>query len=240
MNNSVPTHKKVILAISIILVVAVSILLFIYVARPMLELASTPEAFRSWVDERGAKGVLAYIGITVMQILIAFIPGEPLEIAAGYAFGIFKGTLLCMAATSLGSIIVLVLVRKFGIKLVEIFFSKEKIESLKFLHSSEKRTLIVAIIFIVPGTPKDLLCYFAGLTDIPLPLLLTICTIGRFPSIITSTVGGDALSSHNFLFAVIVFAGTLLLSLGGILLYNKLKGKNGKGKSDDTKPEAQI
>ena len=123
--------------------------------------------------------------------------------------------------------IVFALVRCFGLRLVEVFFSREKLRSLRFLKSSPKRDMLFLIIFMIPGTPKDLLCYFAGLTDIRFPLWLLICSLGRLPSIITSTLGGDALGTENYIFAAAVFAITLLVSAGGIFLYRQL-GKKGE------------
>lgn len=88
--------------------------------------------------------------------------------------------------------------------LVEVFFPEEKLKKLKFLKTTPKRDMIFFIIFMIPGTPKDLLCYFTGLTDIKFSLWLLICSLGRLPSIITSTVGGDALGTSNYWFAVAV------------------------------------
>lgn len=93
----------------------------------------------------------------------------------------------------LGSVTVFALVRRWGRGLVEVFFPADKLEKLHFLlHTSPKRTALFWLIFTVPGTPKDLLCYFAGLTDLPWGTWLLIATVGRLPSIVTSTVGGSA------------------------------------------------
>ena len=64
--------------------------------KPMLALLSDPERFRDWVDERGLWGRAAFVGMMSLQIIAAMIPGEPLEIAAGYAFGAAEGTALCL------------------------------------------------------------------------------------------------------------------------------------------------
>lgn len=223
----VKDKKKIIVGILMIIAAIVIVLVCIFVGIPLVRLAGEPEKFREWVDSKGMWGPVLYIALVVFQILIAFIPGEPLEIAAGYVFGTFKGTLLCITAASIGSIIVILMVRKFGKAILELYFDKEKIESLKFLQSSDKKIVIFLILFIVPGTPKDLLCYYGGLTDISLPLLIFICTVCRFPSIITSTVGGDALGTGQYLFAVIVFAVTAVVSLIGILIYKKFSQKKG-------------
>ena len=182
---------------------------------------------RSWFRAHEPYGALVYCLVTVVQILLAFLPGEPLELAAGYAFGAVKGSLLCLLAEGIGSILVLLLVRRFGPGLVRLFFSEEQLERLKFLHYSPKRLLLFAIIFMVPGTPKDLLCYFAGLTDIDLVKLIIICTVGRIPSVVTSTLGGSAIGDRSYVFAIAVFAVTAVLSVAGIAVYNHICAKHG-------------
>ena len=74
----------------------------------------------------------------------------------------------------------------------------------------------------IPGTPKDLLSYFAGLTDIKMGRWLLITTVARIPSVITSTVGGNAVGEQNYLFAILVFAGTLAVSALGLLIYQRI------------------
>ena len=189
---------------------------------PMIRFASDPEQFRQWVDSHGILGEITYMLMVILQVIIALIPGEPLEIAGGYAFGAVEGTILCLAAGGIGSAIVFFLVRRFGIRLVEVFFPREKLRQLNFLRSSPRRTVLFLLIFMVPGTPKDLLCWFVGLTDMKLPVLLLICTLGRLPAVITSTVGGNALGDERYWFAVIVFAATFVLSITGLAIYNRI------------------
>lgn len=193
-----------------------------FVGRPMIRFVSEPEKFRLWVDEHGIWGRLAFIGMVIFQIIVAIIPGEPLEIGAGYAFGTVEGTILCLIGAVLGGAIVVLLVRRYGIKLVEVFFPKEKIMSLRFMQDSRRLELLVFIVFMIPGTPKDLLCYAVGLTNLRMRDWLWISLVARIPSIITSTIGGNALGERNYVFAAAVFAVTLLISLGGILLYRHI------------------
>lgn len=224
-------EKKMAIAGIAIALAAVAVLVWL-VGVPLVKFASEPEKFRAWVDSHGIKADFAYVGMVILQVIVAVIPGEPFEIAGGYAFGAVKGTLLCIAACTAGSMIVFALVRKFGMKLVEVFFSREKLESVKFLKSSPKRDSLFLLIFMLPGTPKDLLSYFAGLTDIGVPAWLMICSLGRIPSIITSTVGGSAIGEKKYLFAVAVFVGTLLVSGLGVLLYNRIRKKHENDRKD--------
>lgn len=181
------------------------------------------------MDDNGIWSRFAYMGMVILQVVIAVLPGEPFEIAARPTpLAPVEGSLLCIAASTLGSITVFLLVRYFGVPLVEVFFSEEKLHRIKFLKTTPKRDFIFFIIFMIPGTPKDLLCYFAGLTDIRLSLWLLICSLGRLPSIVTSTVGGDALGTSNYWFAAAVFAITLVISLVGLLFYKKICNRHGK------------
>lgn len=223
-------------AAALLLLLALAVLAFFRLGKPMLRLVSEPEFFRGWVQERGIWGRVAYVGMMMLQVIVAFIPGEPLEIAAGYAFGAVEGTLLCMGAATLGSLAVFFLVRRFGARLAELFFSKEKLRSLRFLQSSRRRNILFLIVFSIPGTPKDLLCYFAGLTDMKPGVWLLICSLGRIPSIVSSTVGGDALGSRSYLFAIAVFAAGLALSGAGLLAYRRIRQRHSteKKESEDT------
>lgn len=172
--------------------------------------------------ERGWWGQLAFVGMMALQIFVAVIPGEPLELTAGYAFGAWLGMGLCLAGAALGSIVVFLLVRSLGVRAVEAFFPREKIMELSFLKDVRRRDVLIFTLFCIPGSPKDLLTYVSGLTNISLARWLLLTTPARIPSIVTSTVGGDALGVGNIPFAIAVFMVTLLISGGGILAYRRI------------------
>lgn len=201
------------------------IVVFIFVGEPMIKFAKEPERFRDWVDNLGVWGRLAFVGMIALQIIVAVIPGEPLEIVAGYAFGVFEGTLLCILGSLIGGIIVFLFVRYFGVKVVDIFIPHEKITQLKFLNTKKKLTLLTAIVFLIPGTPKDVLTYFVGLTPMKITTWMLITSLARFPSIITSTMGGNALGTKEYIAAIIIFAATVIISAAGLLIYKKISSK---------------
>jgi uncharacterized membrane protein YdjX (TVP38/TMEM64 family) len=226
-------QKKRLAVGGVVIFILLSLFLFWFVGRPMIRFARQPELFRQWVDARGVWGKIAYVGMVFLQVLVAIIPGEPLELCGGYAFGAFWGTVLCLLGAVLGSVAVFALVRRLGQPLVEVFFPKEKLESLRFLRSSPKRDALMWLIFTVPGTPKDLLCYFAGLTDLSWGKWLLIATVGRIPSIVTSTIGGDALGVKNYQFALIAFAVTLAISGVGLLIYRTVCRRHEEAEKQD-------
>ena len=221
-------QKKMLSAAAIIIFILLFAALAWFVGRPMIRFARQPEQFRSWVDGHGALGCAAYAAMVFLQVVVAIIPGEPLEIAGGYAFGAWWGTALCLIGAVLGSAAVFALVRRWGRPLAEVVFPKEKLDKLQFLHSSPKRTALLWLIFTAPGTPKDLLCYFAGLTDMKWRTWLLIATVGRLPSIVTSTVGGGALGDRNYTTAAIAFGVALAAAGVGYLVYRAVCRRNGQ------------
>jgi len=220
-------HRKIIALLILLAVLCVFALVFIYIGRPLIEFLDRPQEFRDWINSFGIWGRLIFIGIIFLQVIVAVIPGEPFEIAAGYSFGSIEGTLLCIAGMTISGILIFILVRKYGVKFVELFFSTEKINSLKFLNDSKKLNLLFFILMLIPGTPKDLLCYFAGLTNMKLSHFIFISAVARIPSVVTSSIGGSMLGQQKYITAIIAFAVTISISLIGLLIYKMIeKRKN--------------
>lgn len=220
--------KQIYVSIILLLVLAFSVAVYFLAGKPLIEFISEPSAFKAWVGEHGFFAYIAFVLTTVFQIIIAFIPGEPFELAAGYAFGGFIGTLLCVIASVIGCTIVFGLTRKFGMPLVELFFGKEKIDKLKFLKNSKKRNIVIFLLFFIPGTPKDIITYFVGLTDIKLWQWLLICSVAKLPSIVTSTVSGGAFGQQKYVTAIVFLGVTAIISAVGVLIYNKVIAKHNK------------
>lgn len=194
-----------------------AVLLFLFIKHEM----SDTDAFQLLVKENYLLSVLILIAICAVQVVVALVPGELVEVAAGYAFGSVAGAIYCMIGISIGSALVILLVRKFGRRLVEAFYPRDKIDSLPILNQPKKRNVLTFILFLIPGTPKDLITYVVGITDMSIPLYLLLSNVARIPSIVMSTISGDALGSNKFLFAVLFYAGTAVVSGIGYLIYKK-------------------
>lgn len=191
------------------------------------------ELVRSWVEENYLLGVVGIILVCAVQVVIALIPGEAVEIACGYVFGAWGGALICSLGILLGSVTVIVLVRRFGRRFVEVFYPKEKIDSLPILSDPKKRNVTAFLLFLIPGTPKDLMTYVVGLTDMSIPIYIVLTMTARFPSIIISTMGGDAVGDGRFIKACVVFIIAAVISGGGYLCYLLLQKRFG-AKSNKT------
>ncbi len=224
------TKKKIIAISLLVVVIAILTAIVLTTCMPMLKMADDPDEFRLYMENRGLGGVVFFIFVTVIQVIAAVIPGGPLEVAAGYCFGPFKGALICDLGMTIGSLIVFLLVRKFGMAFIEIFISREKIESLKFLKTTGQSRLVIFILFLIPGSPKDILAYAVGLTDLSVVSWIFITSVGRFPSILLSTLSGDALGDQKYsLFIAVIIMIAVLAGIGGFL-YRRWAKKNEQSK----------
>ncbi len=226
--NFFKRHKILIKIIVMLLFLLFCGLVTVGIGKPIINFVEQPEKFREWVNSHGLWGKLSFVLMVFFQVVIALIPGEPLEIGAGYAFGAVEGTILTVIGTVLGSVAVYFMVKKWGIRFCEIFFDRQKLLSLKILKNKRKRDILAFIIFLLPGTPKDLVTYFLGLTEMKLSYVIFLSSVVRLPSIITSTLGGDAIGVEEYVTAIIVFGITLLMSLIGLIIYRKILVKKKK------------
>ena len=215
-------HRKILYIAAVAIFVVFCALVGWLVGVPMVRLAGEPEAFRQWVDGFGIWGRLIFMGMVFLQVLVALIPGEPLELAAGYVFGVVEGSLLSMAGILLGSAVVFLLVKRLGTKFVEVFFPERELKRLSFLKDPRKARVLAFVLMTIPGTPKDLLSYFSGLTPLKLWQWLLIVLVSRIPSLMTSTVSGALAGKENYSLSAVVFGITICLSLIGILYYRKI------------------
>lgn len=180
-------------------------------------------AVRAFVSDHAFVSRLAMLGINIVQVLLAFLPGEPVELASGYAFGFWEGTALCLVASGLATSAIYWATRRWGWKLVGLFFDRSLFDRFSWLKSAKRLELIMLIVFLIPGTPKDFLTYFAGLTNMRFLPVVLIATFGRIPSIVTSTIAASAVGSGNWpLVACTLVASAFLLAVSG-LMYRRLR-----------------
>lgn len=233
--------KKVNLSIKNVVKNALPIVLFL-ILMLALTLAFLPEikklatdegreTFKAWVDGLGFWGWLATLGIQLLQIFVAFIPGEPVELMLGYVWGPWLGTFTCLLGIFIGTSLIYFFVKKLGRKFVIRIVGEADLTKYKFLSNRSRAQLTVFILFFIPGTPKDALTYIAPLAPIPAVSYFLITTFARIPSIVTSTILGDSIANGNYILAIFVFAITALISSLGIIFGNKyVEKKNAKGK----------
>ncbi len=219
---------KVLLALLVIGLVA---FLCIRYLLPLSHLLTTEEGrmeIGSAIEEYGIFAPLIFIGMMALQIVIAFIPGGPMELLGGMLFGSVRGILYSALGVLLGMFLVVLLVKCFGKPVVNFFLSEEQLERFSVLRDEKKLEFWVFILFLIPGIPKDLLTYVVPLTKISTVNFLFLATIARMPALVASVLIGDSLTKGNYVLCIIVCAVAAVLAFAGFRLKSVLMEKKGK------------
>lgn len=210
--------RIVILIITILLLIGLTIYLFPMIGKLFDE--QEREIFKEEIQSTGIKGVLMLLGLQGVQILLPIIPGEPIEILAGMCFGPVGGLIFLMLSSCLITALIFFTVRKLGKSFVYGVCSEEKIKKLensKLFKNSKKIEYIMLILFLIPGTPKDLLVYIAGLLPLKPLRFILISTFARIPSMISSTMAGASIVEGNLKLGIILYTITFLIV--GIVIF---------------------
>ena len=181
------------------------------------------ESFRSVIMDMGVLGVLVIIGLSIAQVFLFFLPGEPIELLSGMCYGAVGGLLAALVGIFISCWLIFWLVKKAGRPFVETIIGQErleKVESSEFLKSGKAEKLLL-FLFVIPGTPKDFFVYVGALMHADPLKFITLSTLFRFPSIISSTVVGASFAEGNRTFAIIVYAVTAVVSLIIMRFYSK-------------------
>lgn len=177
---------------------------------------------QAWADSLGPAAPLAMAGLVAAQVVFAFLPGEPLELGAGYAFGFWEGTALCLAGSLAGTLAICAVVRAVGMRAIALFFPPEKLAEASWVRDARRFDLVLFLVFLIPGTPKDLLTYVAALSGKRAWRIAAVTTAGRVPSVVTSTLTAHFAAQGNWIATAASAAATLALVAAGALAYRLL------------------
>jgi uncharacterized membrane protein YdjX (TVP38/TMEM64 family) len=166
-----------------------------------------------FINSFGALSVVIFIGLQVVQVLIAPIPGEINGFIGGYLYGPFLGTLYSTIGLTIGSWLAFLLARWLGLPFVEKIINPDIIK--KYDHFMEHRGIpITFILFLIPGFPKDALSYIIGLSHMKTTTFLIICTAGRLMGTIMLSISGSyARNDQNVAMLVILGISALIALL---------------------------
>lgn len=232
---------KVIKIMLLTIVTAIFVGLIIYLI-PFMKEISTKEgqlAFKQKIDDLGFLGILLLFLLQLAQIVLVILPGEPLEVLAGMCYGTVGGTIFIFASVFVTTTLIYLLVKKYGKKYIYQSFKKEKIDKIensKALKNPKTVETVLAILFLIPGTPKDLLTYIGGLLPINYKKFVIIATFARFPSVISSTIVGNDIAQGKWQSIIPIYVITFVITALIIFITNKLdKNKLTKDALDSLK-----
>lgn len=210
------------------------------VLMPYMQKLSDPEVqqvVEEWVRRVGVWGWIAMLGAQILQVVIAFIPGEPVELIAGALYGSIGGLMLCLVGCVFASSMIFLLSKRLGKSILDTLFGAEKVKDWKWLYDSQRLDLVVFLLFLIPGTPKDMLTYVVGVTQMRLGKFLLLSTFARIPSVVSSTMIGASLRHGNWTMTVLVFLVTAVFGIVGITTKERVLAFCRKGRGEQTKRE---
>ena len=190
------------------------------------------------ISSYGAYSPLAFILLQIVQVVVAPIPGGAIEFLGGYLFGVKPGFLYSMIGLLLGSWLAFSLARIFEKWAVEKFVTDQTRKKFDYLIGHEG-LILSFLLFLIPGFPKDALCYILGLTPMHLGIFLIISTIGRVPGTLMATLQGAKAFDHQYKIFFLLLGISALVILVFYIYHDeihyqikKLKGKKDKGSGD--------
>ena len=165
------------------------------------------------LEQHRSTASLILMGFQILQVIICILPGQPIQYVASYFFGIFRGYLISVAGAVIGATVAFYLARILGQDALHVIFGEERVEDYRRKLNSGKGMLAVLLIYLIPGIPKDLTGYVAGISEMKFRSFIIISTIGRSPAMLGSLLIGHFVGQKNYIAAAIVAAGIVAILL---------------------------
>lgn len=174
------------------------------------------------VREAGPAGVLILLALQFIQIVVAFIPGEFTQIAAGLLYGPWLGALIILIGCVISSAFIFVLVHKLGAPFVQSLVPTKHLEKFKKFEESGKLGITVFILFLIPGLPKDTFTYLVPLTDMRMRDFLFLSNVGRIPGVLVSTYAASGFIEGRYVQSIIIFAIGAAIAIVGLIFRERI------------------
>jgi len=184
------------------------------------------------VQNAGAAGVFILLGMQFLQVVVAFIPGEVVQLAAGLMYGPVFGSVLILVGCVISSTVVFALVHKLGAPFVQGMVSTEHLEKFRRFEDSGKLDIIVFVLFLIPGMPKDVFTYIVPLTNMEYKRFIILTTVGRIPGVVASTYAASGFASGEFVGPIVVLVVVAIIAIVAIVFRDKIMDAFGKGRAE--------
>lgn len=183
---------------------------------------SSVEDVQAFFDHYKSQSALIYVGFQILQVVVCIIPGAAVQMSSGYIFNFWIGLLLSVIGVLLGSVLTYYLARILGHDAVHMLFGEEKIQSALDKINSKKGVILVFLIYLIPGVPKDFFTYAAGLSEMKLRLFLVLSMCGRIPAMMGSILIGQQLRTGGYVSAAVIGGIAVVLCGLGLLFRRQI------------------
>lgn len=169
------------------------------------------------INDNPFKSSIIYLGIMILQVVVAIIPGQVIEMLGGYVFSVPLGLILSTVGLFMGTTVTYFIAKALGSNFIEMAFDEEKVEYYRKKLNSKRSYIIVFLIYLIPGIPKDLVGYVAGISDIDYVLFIIVSTVGRFPGLVGCIIIGEMTYIGNYTIAIVTLAFATILCILGVI-----------------------
>jgi uncharacterized membrane protein YdjX (TVP38/TMEM64 family) len=182
--------------------------------RELFEFYANRQAIAQYIKDAGPYGPIVFIILQGLQVVAAPIPGEATGILGGYLFGTLPGLIYSTIGLTLGSCLGFGLGRWLGLPFVRRFVRQETYHKFDFLTRA-KGELVIFLLFLIPGFPKDILCFLLGASPLPFGTFFLVSTVGRIPGTWLLSIQGTQVRGHQYasLFILLSVLAVALLVL---------------------------
>ena len=229
MNTDTPTkldkRRKILAVLKLIAlaVILVGVPLYIYFFHhDLIDSFSDIKELEQTIRSYRSQSILIYIAAQVIQVVLSVIPGQALQFAGGYLFGTLLGLLFSVIGIAIGSTLAYYVARILGRDAVHLFFGKRKVTEMLDLMNSPKGLIVTFVIFLIPGVPKDLCSYAAGLSNLKLRPYLIVSMIARIPGMLGCLIIGQQVGAGGYTSAAVIAAIALVLLLLGVIFRKRI------------------
>lgn len=186
------------------------------------------------VRNAGPLGFLILLAMQFMQIVVAFIPGEVVQMAAGMMYGPWLGAAVILLGCIISSAFVFVVVHRLGAPFVRDMVPTKYLDKFNAFEESGKLSIVVFILFLIPAMPKDTFTYLVPLTNMRMRDFLVLSNVGRIPGIVISTYAANGLVDGNITQSIIIFAVVAVIAIVAIVFRDKIMNlfHHDKGEND--------
>ena len=193
--------------------------LYRFVVRLYLDRIFLKQTLRQW----GIFAPVIFIALQAMQVIIAPIPGEVTGILGGYLFGESVGLVYSTIGLTLGSVAAFGVGRWLGAHYVRTLVSRETWDKMGFIVEAEG-AILCFMIYLIPGLPKDMVCYLFGMSPMPLWVFTLVSTLGRIPGTWILSAQGAHTAAGNYLQVIILTAIVVAVALPLYYFRNRIMG----------------
>lgn len=204
---------------------------------PYIHEAFEPGGLSRVIDDvrnAGPLGFLILLAMQFMQIVVAFIPGEVVQMAAGMMYGPWLGAAVVLLGCIISSAFVFAVVHRLGAPFVRDMVPTKYLDKFNAFEESGKLSIVVFILFLIPAMPKDTFTYLVPLTNMRMRDFLVLSNVGRIPGIVISTYAANGLVDGNITQSIIIFAVVAVIAIVAIVFRDKIMNlfHHDKGEND--------